>query len=254
MCLNLEMIGNIGKTNNFIGGENLAKRPVFIVADEEPFYLEKNTEFKFHSGFAEVQKKKSIKSLHQAFLKDNHSSRILEISSKSDDELGVKLSAFNLMIETKKKINYTVEVVFQSSKVFQNGGPYRDMLEMTPKETKKDIRLKNSGRLKYFDLFGRKFELIPTTYFYNWLYINALNLNFDLADELMKFDSFTDIVFNPDKSINCQARAAAVYVSLRRKGLLEKALKDKDSFLEIVYGEKNKDNDIIEQMTIWDKF
>ncbi len=52
---------------------------------------------------------------------------------------------------------------------------------------------------------------------------------------MLGYDAFTDIEFNPQKSINCQAEAAAVYVSLRKQGLLEEALKNKDSFKEIVY-------------------
>ena len=54
-------------------------------------------------------------------------------------------------------------------------------------------------------------------------------------EHMLGYDAFTDIEFNPQKSINCQAEAAAVYVSLRKQGLLEEALKNKDSFKEIVY-------------------
>lgn len=230
----------------------LAIKPVFITLHCSPYYYEEKLDFLYYCGFAEVQKKKSIKSLHDAFLKKNPNGKVLEISSKSDDELGVKLSAFNLKIETRNKKNYSVEVLFQASKVFQNGGPYRDMLQMTSKEAKKDERLKNSGRLTCFDLFGKKFELNPVTYFYNWLYINALNLNTDLADELMNYNAFTDIAFNPEKSINCQARAASIYVSLREKGLLKKALESKESFLDIVYSNNKDSNSEIEQLNLLD--
>ena len=90
---------------------------------------------------------------------------------------------------------------------------------------KKDIRLQNSGRLQYFCFDKRNFELNPTTYFYDWLYINTLHLHSELTGQLIAYDSFTDIEFNPDKSINCQARSAAIYVSLYRNGLLDEALK-----------------------------
>lgn len=80
-----------------------------------------------------------------------------------------------------------------------------------------------------------EFETKPETYFYNWLYINALNLQKDLAVQVLGYDAFTDIEFNPKKSINCQAEAAAIFVSLTRQGLLEAALKDKEKFKEIVY-------------------
>ncbi|MDO7789120.1 DarT1-associated NADAR antitoxin family protein [Desulforamulus aquiferis] len=231
----------------------MANRPVFTISDTPPYYVEKIIEFKYYSGFAEVQKRKSIESLHQAYLKDNPNQKILEISSKSQEELGVKLSAFNLMIENKNGKRFSVESAFQASKVFENGGPYRELLDMTSREAKKYPKLKSSGKLKYFNFGDRIFDLIPITYFYNWLYINTLRLYPDLTNKLMEFDAFTDIVFNPDKSINCQARAAAVYVSLRKLNLLDKALLDKNTFLENVYGNtKNYKVDTLKQLSIWD--
>jgi len=244
--LAIEKIGNSG-------GDTLAKRPVFMIANVVPFYNEVNTEFTFFNGFSEKQKKKSINSLHEAFLEDHPSSRVLEISSKSEDPLGVQLSAFNLVIQTKRKKSYSVESAFQSSKVFENGGPYRDILEMNSKEAKKDTRLKSSGRLLYFDFFGRRFELSPATFFYSWLYINTLSTHINLSNELMNFNAFTDIVFNPEKSINCQTRSAAVYVSLKKNGLLEKALESKENFLKIVYGEDNDISICCEQLSFWDR-
>ena len=47
----------------------------------------------------------------------------------------------------------------------------------------------------------------------------------------MDYQAFTDIEFNPKKSINCQAYSVALYVSLRQRGLLEETIKNKDSFL-----------------------
>ena len=100
---------------------------------------------------------------------------------------------------------------------------------------KKDERLKSSGRIISFCFDGIEFETEPKTYFYNWLYINALHLHESYTEHMLGYDAFTDIEFNPQKSVNCQAEAAAVYVSLRKQGLLEEALKNKDSFKEIVY-------------------
>lgn len=67
------------------------------------------------------------------------------------------------------------------------------------------------------------------------MYINTLHLNKELAEKIMEYDAFTDIAFNPQKSINCQAEAAAIYVSIKKQGLLEEALKDKENFRKIVY-------------------
>ncbi len=106
---------------------------------------------------------------------------------------------------------------------------------MPSRVAKKDERLKSSGRVIGFSIDGKDFNTEPKTYFYNWLYINTLHLNKELAVKIMEYDAFTDIAFNPQKSINCQAEAAAIYVSLKKQGLLEEALKDKENFRKIVY-------------------
>ncbi len=58
-----------------------------------------------------------------------------------------------------------------------------------------------------------------------------------IAASVIKYDAFTDIVFNPEKSINCQARTVAIYVALYNTGILQDATFNKESFKEIVYGE-----------------
>lgn len=219
----------------------MAKRPIFKCNLSSPFYETIDVEFKYYNGFADSQVKKSIDSLHSEYLKLFPTSNLIEISSKSSEELGVSLSAFNLMICSKNK-QFSVESAFQSSKVFENGGPYIDLLYKSSKEAKKDPRLRNSGTLKHFVYYKRTFELLPLTYFYDWLYVNALNQNPILANDILKYDSFSDILFNPEKSINCQARSAAIFVSLFKSGLLKNALQDHISFKNIVYGEELADN------------
>lgn len=213
----------------------MAFRPVFTVADGNRLFDRENVEFEYFGGFSDAQKQRCINSLHQSYLRKYPDQKILEISSKSEDELGVKLSAFNLMINLGKGKKFSVESAFQSSKVFEYGGPYTDLLYASSRAAKKDSRLKESGRLIAFKFAGTTFESEPKTYFYNWLYINALHLNPELAEQIVQYDAFTDIAFNPEKSLNCQAEAAAIYVSLYRQGLLEQALKGKKSFLKTVY-------------------
>ena len=151
----------------------------------------------------------------------------------------MKLSAFNLKIKTNKGQEISVESAYQSSKVFEHGGPYTDLLYVDSRISKKDQRIKNGGNIVGFTFDGRDFEIEPKTFFYNWLYINTLNLHKVLGDKLMEFDAFTDIEFNPKKSLNCQAEAAAIYVSLRKQNLLSIALRDKDSFKKVVYQIEN---------------
>jgi type I restriction enzyme M protein len=230
----------------------MAKRPVFSPIAIPPYFTDVETEFVFFPGFSVSQKQKCINSLHEQYLCKHPSQKILEISSKSENKLGVQLSAFNLMIKPCDGSKFSVEVAFQSSKVFEHGGPYEDMRSRSSREAKKDSRLKNSGKLQYFLYENRRFELFPTTFFYNWLYVNALSLHPELSSQVINYDAFTDIEFNPERSINCQARSAALFVSLYRRGLLDIALKDKESFLNTVYGNAINTTNNVKQLTLWD--
>jgi len=200
----------------------MAVRPVFLSTDpgEEELVKVVDIEFEWYAGFALSQKQKCIESLHKNFIKEFGVKNILEISTKSNNELGVKLSAFNLKIyyEPLKKL-VPVENVFQASKVFEGNVQYLDLLEKTPIEAKRDTRLKSSGKLIYFKYNETKWELEPKTLFYDWLYINALYNNKELAEKIISYEAFTDIEFNPEKSYNCQARSAALYVSFYKRKL-----------------------------------
>lgn len=214
----------------------MAKRPVYIpIYEGDNFVKTELVEFQWFPGFSVSQKQKSINSLHKAIKGKNKDIRILEISSKSEIDEGVKLSAFNLLITTvKNKKKYSVESAFQASKVFERGGPYVDLLDKTSREAKKDVRLKTSGKLKKFKFYNFEWNLEPKTAFYDWLYINALQKNKDLSEELLKYNAFTDIEFNPEKSINCQAYAAALFVSLSKRGILDEVFSCKNSYLKTI--------------------
>ncbi|HQQ20249.1 MAG TPA: hypothetical protein PK520_09165, partial [Exilispira sp.] len=70
--------------------------------------------------------------------------------------------------------------------------------------------------------------------FYNWLYINALNQQNNIIKTLMNFDGYSDISFNPNKSINCQAYSCALYVALFKREILQDVISDKNKFLELM--------------------
>ena len=186
---------------------------------------------------------KSIESLQKSFLIQNPGKSILEISSKSGVELGIKLSAFNLQIIRDNR-SFSVETAFQSSKVFENGGPYTDLLQKKSSDAKKDDRIRNSGKLIRFEFLGEEFPIEPPNYFYDWLYINAVNSRNDLKNQVMNYDCFTDIEFNPKKSLNCQARSIAIFVGLSRSGILNESLKNKENFLKMVCLGQKKDPSI----------
>ena len=214
----------------------MANRPVYIPSyDSELFVITQYVEFTWHAGMAPSQKKKSVVELHESAKKKGICKHPLEISSKSIIELGVQLSAFNLAVKTERRGNiFTVETAYQSSKKFQNGGPYKELLYGTSLAAKKDIRLKESGDLVAFEFFGDRWPLEPKTVFYDWIYLNSLRKNKKAIAQLVNYDAFTDIEFNPKKSINCQAYSVALFKSLDGRGLLNNALESKDAFIDLM--------------------
>ena len=212
----------------------MAKRPIFIPKSEGPFLVEtRSIDFLWFSGLSVSQKKKSVASLHKAAQECFDIQEVLEVSSKSEDILGIDLSAFNLMITTQKGKVFSVECAFQSSKVFEDGGPFVDLLDKTSREAKKDSRLKESGQLKRFEFYSQCWQLEPLTAFYDWLYINALRKKPEYQAVLEKYSAFSDIEFNPEKSINCQAYSIALFMALKSRNLLEQATSSQESFLKI---------------------
>ncbi|MHA2879108.1 DarT1-associated NADAR antitoxin family protein [Vibrio campbellii] len=212
----------------------MASRPVFIPLETQLLVCEKTLDFKWHSGFAVSQKQKSIFELHQAILSNNVGNKPLEVSSKSEESLGVSLSAFNLKVTLRSGKQVALENIFQASKIFKHGGPYKDLLQVTPLEAKRDPRLKESGDMIGFQGKDGIWPLEPKTLFYDWLYINALHKHPDFAEAVMEFDSFTDIEFNPTKSFNCQAHSVALYVALAKNGELKQVLADSSYYCKLM--------------------
>ena len=215
----------------------MASRPIFMPSLSGPLLVvTKHVEFQWFPGMAMVQSRKSIASLHAEAQQRLQVREVLEISSKSPTELGVALSAFNLMIKTvKHEREFSLECAYQASKVFERGGPFVDLLNARSIDAKRDPRLNQHGRLIKFRFFGTDWPLVPRTAFYDWLYINALHKRPELADQVLTYRAFSDIAFNPERSINCQAYAAALYVSLAERGLLtDDVLKDQATYLSVI--------------------
>jgi hypothetical protein len=214
----------------------MAERPIFIPVIEGAALVQtKYVEFQWFPGMAVSQKQKSVDSLHSAACKSPGIGKVLEVSSKSREELGVALSAFNLSFTTvKHSRTFSVECAYQGSKVFERGGPFVDIFGKTSREAKKDERLLSSGRLTGFRFFGIDWELEPLTAFYDWLYINALKKQTGVTEPLLEYSAFTDIEFNPERSINCQAYSVALYMSLHKRNWLDEATSSKEAFLRTV--------------------
>lgn len=217
----------------------MAKRPYFVVGNHENLIVEREAEFVYSPGFAPSQKRKNVVALHEAISKISPRSKLLEVSTKSELDLGKKLSAFNLTWELEGT-HYPVECIFQGCKVFQRGGPYKDLIKSEPLHAKRDVRLKQSGELKQFLFRGEEWPLIPSSAFYDYVYINALMTHPDLCEQVVQYDTFTDIEFNPHKSINCQARSVAIFVTLHQLNRLD-WLSSKALFLSI-YSKQNVNN------------
>ena len=223
--------------NSLYRGIAMAKRPAFFVGDYDSrdFVKKESFNFTWYPGFAITQKQKSIQDFHNSIQNKYKNISVLEISSKSKVIYGIKLSAFNLSFKFNGRF-ISVESAFQSSKVFENGGPYIDILYKSSLEAKKDYRIKNGKNLLYFSFFKEKWDLVPTTLFYDWIYLKALTQphNKNLADYILKFDCFTDIEFNPEKSFNCQAGSVALYKYLYINNLLDIALSSRDNYINII--------------------
>ena len=200
----------------------MASRIVFLpnLNSSGDLFTEVLVDFEWVPGMAISQAKKSIRNLHEAAGQQIGLTRILEISTRSEEILGISLSAFNLPFEGK---NCSVESTYQASKVFEKGGPYLDLLKSNSVDAKTDSRLKSSGLLLGFRFEGEAFPVTKAPNFYDYLYIRSL-LAFPNRYSLTEYDGFTDIVFSQTslmykkgKAYNCQARSAAIFLTLNSR-------------------------------------
>jgi Family of unknown function (DUF6977) len=212
----------------------MASRPIFVPNFENAILVKEIAiPFKYYAGLSLQQKQRSVASLHSA-AKTRGIYPILEISTKSMVELGRQLSAFNLTLSVSSSERLSVEAAFQGSKEYERGGPFRDLYKLTGQQIKADKRLRESGDLLAFVFDGVKWPLEPKTAFYDWLYVTALIQNPELTDALSDYQGFSDIEFNPQKSINCQARSAALFVSLKKRNMLRFAFSSPEVFVSVL--------------------
>ena len=207
----------------------MAIRPVFIPNyDGVVLVREQMCEIKWAPGFSDTQKRKNIVSLHVEAGRFGIE-RVLEISTKSDNEIGQKLSAFNIKLNIEGRECY-LESVYQGSKVFEFGGPHESVFDLSPREAKHYIREIDCGKLEEFCFDGEIYPLSPANAFYDWLYIRSIKDWSEWVRSNVCYDGFTDIEFNPRRQVNCQARALAEYVSLLNRGKLQEVSEDYRAF------------------------
>lgn len=211
----------------------MARRPVFVPNYDGALLVQEcMVDFTWSPGMAESQKKKNIVSLHEAAQKIGVD-RILEISSKSNDEVGRRLSAFSLKIDIDGS-DFPLESVYQGSKVFEKAGPFPEIFSLEPRQAKRFMRDNDHGHLVRFELEEHSYQLNPKNAFYDWLYIRALAKHVSWIERNVSFDGYTDIEFNPEKQVNCQARAFAEFKSLAARSKLEIAVRDFAEFSSLL--------------------
>lgn len=202
---------------------------------------------------------------------------ILEVSTASHDyEVGQALSAMNLIyVDPETQESYPVENWFQSSKTFVKDGiergPYRELLSIrlakryvnphldmkTIEQLKGDMLFDNiqseiaGSQMSCFKLSGAEYPLLPRSAFYDYLYVSALcqPQNRSIAEGLMQFRVFTDIMFNPgtgkNKKFNTQARSCAIYVALKKRGQLgAEMLSYRDFIASVNYDDSAETSDV----------
>lgn len=217
----------------------MAERPIFIPwITGHRLVREICFDFHWNPGFAPVQKKKNIVALHEAAAAKGYSP-LLEVSTKSEEKLGQRLSAFSLKVETREHGPIPLECAYQGSKVFERGGPFTDLYLADAREAKKDQRIRGSGRIVAFRFEDFEFPTEPKTAFYDWLYSSAIFPHREFLRRLETYAGFTDIEFNPEKSLNCQARSCAIFVSMMKRGILAKAQESPSQFIAALHPESS---------------
>ena len=197
----------------------MATKMVFFPSSKQ-LYENQLINFVYTNGYSTQTKFKNINPLHLALTESSDKLKPLEVSSHSNSSLGVSLSAFNLKYNFSKGL-FPIESIYQSSKVFEDNSQYEHILSWSPLDAKKFIRTINK-RIISFKLENKSYPIIPSTVFYDWIYLRAIKQNLNLMNFLLDFNAFTDIEFNHEKSINCQARSCAIFVSLVSQNKIKK--------------------------------
>lgn len=219
----------------------MAIRPIFIPkSGNGPLIETVELNIKWSGGFAISQKQKNISALHEA-ARESGITPVLEISTKSMQKVGFRLSAFNLKLEVHGAMK-SLESVYQSCKVFAQSGQHEMLMDLDPLKAKKTVRELGKGPIIGFRFEGRDFASEPKNAFYDWLYIRAISPHEDWIKRNLSFAAYSDIEFTPHKSLNCQARAVAEFHALSMRDRVNDVVHDFESFRELLnYSQQNDD-------------
>ncbi len=211
----------------------MAKRPIFIPQIKRgPLIEVVMIDIVWHGGFSLSQKQRNIRELHEK-ARIAGIAPVLEISTKSPEEVGRRLSAFSLKIEASGHL-YSLESVYQSSKVFSDSGQHISLIEAEPFEAKRRIRELGKGRIVSFRFEGKDYPTEPVNAFYDWLYIRAIAPYESWIRSNLHYAAYSDIEFNPERSVNCQGRAVAEFQALSMRGSTLECVHDFKTFRNIL--------------------
>lgn len=170
--------------------------------------------FKWEPGISVAQKRRSCVHLHSALNVYLDLYPALDISSASTENLGVQLSAFNLMWNGK-----SIECWYQGSKVYSNAGHMKHLYDTDSLTAKMSMKQENNGSLIGFKLVDTDYPMNPKTVFYDYLYLQGL-MQYEDKDKILDYNVFTDVQAVLDIDA-CQARSVCIYKLLYMQGNLD---------------------------------
>lgn len=181
----------------------MAVRPCFYV--QIPAVVTSfNQSFEWAPGFSLKQHQKCVANLHYKINQNTAQSDILEVSTRSTNPLGVKLSALKLRYK-----GVSMEKLYQDAKRYKK---VHVTLTTVPAYIQDTYELAGF----YFEGTFWQANTDDMSAFYDYLYCLAVkeSLSYDEIMEITDYGIFTDIAFNPERSYNTQARACAFIKAL----------------------------------------
>ena len=197
----------------------MAVRKIYLSIPEYPYAKEISVTFPWANGSRHQNVQAVLDTFHDVYPEVP----ALEVSLASLQPEGIHAAAMKLPLHLAGSgQDVPVGIVYEASKVFENGGPYADLLQCSRQKVLKDARLQQSGKCVGYRLEDMEYPAEPHPYaFFNWLYACALHQNHEKTDSILKFGAFSDLELgSTKKDRNSPARAAAVYAGLAAAGKL----------------------------------
>ena len=192
----------------------MAERPVFEVTTKGNAFV------KYHSiQFSWNSRNNGDETISDAFInraRKRFSNEVLDLSSNSKNELSKRISARHLTIQKNDEEEKVIDI-FNKSRL----------------EVEEE---KEGGRFKVqqnaYEYEGEHWPSWPRSAFYDFLCVQALNQQEDVHEELLEYQLFSDLRSVAGMKNIYHAGSVALFVSLKKRNLLETALTSKQDFLK----------------------